>query len=159
MCQRGMWAALWVYILLGGSVNAEQPPTAEQPTSAAEAQTAQGSENVAAVVGALELMVRELRAELGAMRAAVNRLEIEERLATLETALTHEVPATAQVGYGNRNWVNTNRVATCRGGTYVSGIRVEYGGTCLNQCDADGGTIRNVVLTCSELPIRPRNDR
>ena len=56
-----------------------------------------------------------------------------------------------QVGYGNAPHKHTSKSVSCTNGSYVSGIKVEYSGTCRGQCDADGGVIRNIVLTCSEL--------
>ena len=149
-----VWAALCVCVLLGGSVGAEHALAAEQPTNAAEAQPAQRGERIAEMVRMFEETIKQLREEL---REGLG--PSEERLAALEAALKHEAPATTQAHYGNSNWAQTTRVATCAAGTYVSGISVQYGGTCHRECDPDGGIIRNIVLTCSELPIRPLNDR
>lgn len=55
------------------------------------------------------------------------------------------------VGYGFAAWKHTDRHVSCPSGSYVTGIRVRYSGTCLNQCDADGGIIREIVLQCHSI--------
>ena len=152
-------AILVVGLVLYGSVDGvaagEVRQAALGENRAEVVQEVQGGEQ--AVVAALELMVRELQEELGRVSSSVaDAMEsLERTLEAIRTALEYEAPESEEVGYGNRAYVNTNRVAACPHGSYVSGIRVEYGGTCLNQCNADGGIIRNIVLTCTELPIRP----
>jgi hypothetical protein len=56
-----------------------------------------------------------------------------------------------RIGYGNGVHVWGDKSATCPNGTYVVGINVSYRGTCLNQCDADGGIIGDIQLICRSL--------
>ena len=53
--------------------------------------------------------------------------------------------------YGDGAHSGTTLRVDCPTGTYVGGIAVAYGGTCLNQCDGDGGIIRNIELVCKPL--------
>ena len=54
-------------------------------------------------------------------------------------------------GYGNNAHVWTEKNTTCPDGTFVAGINVHYRGTCLTQCDADGGIIGEIQLICQAL--------
>ena len=54
-------------------------------------------------------------------------------------------------GYGNNAHVWTAKNTTCPNGTFVAGINVHYRGTCLTQCDADGGIIGEIQLICQAL--------
>lgn len=54
-------------------------------------------------------------------------------------------------GYGNTNHRHTTVQADCPAGLYAGGIVVSYGGTCSNECDPDGGIIRNIELVCKPL--------
>lgn len=47
--------------------------------------------------------------------------------------------------------INISREATCSEGQYVTGIKVDYGGTCNKKCDEDGGVVANIILTCRSL--------
>lgn len=54
-------------------------------------------------------------------------------------------------GYGDGAHRHGVTTADCPDRMYVGGIRVHYGGTCRNECDADGGSIRNIELVCKPL--------
>jgi hypothetical protein len=41
--------------------------------------------------------------------------------------------------------------ASCPPGQYVSGIVINWGGTCQHMCDADGGVVRDVTPVCKPL--------
>ena len=55
------------------------------------------------------------------------------------------------IGYGSGAHAWTTKTATCPEGTFVAGIRVQYRGTCLEQCNYDGGIIGNIELVCQPL--------
>lgn len=54
-------------------------------------------------------------------------------------------------GYGNAAHSHTTTRADCPAGMYARGVVVTYGGTCLTQCDQDGGIIRNIELVCRPI--------
>ncbi|WP_143742212.1 hypothetical protein [Roseateles chitinivorans] len=74
---------------------------------------------------------------------AVNVKALEDRFSA--------TPATASYGYGNGAWQGTTKRADCPARHVAVGVEVTYGGTCSNQCNADGGTVREVKLVCRPL--------
>lgn len=46
---------------------------------------------------------------------------------------------------------NADRTAMCPDGMVLKGLRVHYGGLCLNQCEKDGGVVKYLELKCSPL--------
>jgi hypothetical protein len=56
-------------------------------------------------------------------------------------------------GYGAQAWQHTTKSAACPANNVVAGIQVIYSGTCRNQCNADGGIIREIQLKCRALEI------
>ncbi|MDE0255312.1 MAG: hypothetical protein OYG32_10995 [Rhodospirillaceae bacterium] len=81
--------------------------------------------------------------------------ETNVELRNLSAALRHAGddwgPVRGQRGYGFKPWKHTDRSVSCSNGSYVTGIKVRYSGTCLNQCDADGGIVREILLTCHSV--------
>lgn len=59
--------------------------------------------------------------------------------------------ARGEYGYGFQAWKHQNKSVQCPNGSYVTGIKVRYSGTCLEQCDADGGIVREIVVTCHSI--------
>ena len=55
------------------------------------------------------------------------------------------------VGYGNAAHAWTTKAVNCPEGTFVAGLRVQYRGTCFEQCNSDGGIIGNIELVCQPL--------
>ena len=60
------------------------------------------------------------------------------------------------VGYDKGVHVNTAVAAECPGGMYAGGIVVDSGGTCKNECDADGGVVQRIRLNCKPLKNTPK---
>lgn len=60
------------------------------------------------------------------------------------------------VGYDRGPHRNTTMVADCPDGMYAGGIVVDYGGTCHNECDPDGGIIQRIRLHCKALKNMPQ---
>ena len=54
-------------------------------------------------------------------------------------------------GYGFSPWNHTDKSVQCPEGSYVTAIKVRYSGTCRTQCDADGGIVREILLTCRSI--------
>lgn len=77
--------------------------------------------------------------------------EIEKMRGVLVRANSKWGKQRDEAGYGFAAWKHTDRFVSCPSGSYVSGIRVRYSGTCLNQCEADGGIIREIVLQCHSI--------
>jgi len=78
------------------------------------------------------------------LELAVNVKAVEDRLSA--------VPATVlSQGYGNGAWQNIVKRAECPAKHVAVGVEITYGGTCSNQCNADGGTVREVKLVCRPL--------
>ena len=57
------------------------------------------------------------------------------------------------VGYdgGADAYWHTLKTVNCPHGSYVTGVEVVYGGTCLYQCDADGGIVQELRLVCRKI--------
>ncbi len=54
-------------------------------------------------------------------------------------------------GYGAGAHIWTTKESSCPSGQYVNAIRVVYRGSCLHQCDLDGGIVGDIQLRC--LPV------
>ena len=54
-------------------------------------------------------------------------------------------------GYGFEAWKHEDKSVHCPDGSYVTGIRVRYSGTCQRECDKDGGIVREILLTCHSV--------
>ena len=73
MYRREMGLAFCLCVYVGGGVSAERAAATQQPSNGAEARAPQQNENVLAVVGTLELMIRDLREELRGAVLAFDR--------------------------------------------------------------------------------------
>lgn len=59
--------------------------------------------------------------------------------------------AKGEHGYGFEAWKHQDKSVHCPEGSYVTGIRVRYSGTCERQCNADGGIVREILLECRSV--------
>lgn len=105
--------------------------------------------------------VKEVTGLTQALREAKNLVEdTSKRLASdpkFVATVTAGISAnglTASAGYGPGAWVNTIKSARCPVGYFATGVDVVYGGTCNNQCNADGGAVREVRVTCQTLTTK-----
>ena len=93
----------------------------------------------------------ERLAEEAANAVSHQHVDINRKLVKAVIRLDGWVTDPVRVGYGDGAHILTERDATCPLGTFVAGIVVHYGGTCNEQCNADGGIIRKVELMCRPL--------
>ena len=78
-------------------------------------------------------------------------VELGNITATLKHASAEWGPVRGEHGYGFRGWRHQDKSVRCPNGSYVTGIKVRYSGTCLNKCDADGGIVREILITCHSV--------
>jgi hypothetical protein len=107
----------------------------------------------------LEANMRSIRIdkvnELGRILVALDEnpdiaeaIKLAPRVSSLEGRMTHWGEQVRTVGYGSGAYAHTARSADCPEGFYATGIRVTYRGTCLDNCNEDGGIIGNIELVC-----------
>ena len=77
--------------------------------------------------------------------------ELRNINATLKQAGDVWGPVRGEYGYGFEPWKHTDKLVRCPEGSYVTGIKVRYSGTCRTECDADGGIVREILLTCHSV--------
>lgn len=77
--------------------------------------------------------------------------EVQNITATLKQAGDEWGSLRGEHGYGFEPWRHEDRSVSCPEGSYVSGVRIRYSGTCQQQCDADGGIVREILLTCHSV--------
>lgn len=123
----------------------EEEGVEAQDTQRPESEGEQESISTTALL--VRLLERLERAAVDSARREAAILELSRRLDQVEGG-EHKV--VAKRGYGSGSHIWTNRTAACPEGSHVSGIEVVYRGTCLNQCDADGGIIGDIILICAE---------
>jgi hypothetical protein len=95
--------------------------------------------------------VADLLEKLQATPDLGKNLDLISAIRTLEARLSNPTKPITGQGYGRAAWVNTQRSATCPTGQTAVGLEVYYGGTCNNQCNADGGAIQEIRVLCRAL--------
>ena len=101
-------------------------------------------------VGVLENRVANL--ENPDASASKTPAETRTRILSFETRLDtygHKKIVGYEGGVGA--YQHTMKAVDCPHGSYVTGIEVEYGGTCLTKCDADGGIVQELRLICRKI--------
>lgn len=69
----------------------------------------------------------------------------------LRSDIVWSIEPDTKSNYPNKTHINTTQSANCPDGSVATGVTVVYGGTCHNQCDGDGGVIRQLELVCRKL--------
>ena len=105
--------------------------------------------------------VKEVTEVAKALKEAKNLVEDTSKRLASDPSFVSAVTAgistsgkTEAAGYGSGAWINTVKSARCPAGYFATGVEVVYGGTCNSQCNADGGTVREVRVTCQSLAAK-----
>ena len=151
------------------SRSAAQVEIARQATEAAQKATRVAQRDIEnAKKEALKIRDNLKIAEVsGVVGAAVERLSSDQKFVSLigKETNTDWKTVTAKLnrsvkdwgiirgehGYGFQAWKHVNKMVKCPKGSYVTGIKVRYSGTCRNRCDKDGGIVREIRLTCHSV--------
>ena len=106
---------------------------------------------VDSIKGTTAVQLGDLVEKLKTIPDLGKNLELIATVKTLEMRLNPSPIAVPPQGYGTGPWVNVTKVASCQAGHIATGIEVTYGGTCNSQCNADGGTVREIKVVCRPL--------
>ena len=105
--------------------------------------------------------VKEVSKVAEALKEAKNLVEDTSKRLSTDPKFVASVTAgigtggsTAAAGYGAGAWSNVVKTARCPAGYFATGVEVTYGGTCNSQCNADGGTVREVRVSCQSLAAK-----
>ena len=104
-----------------------------------------------AVKGTSSEQLADLVAKLNATKDIAENLKLLAAVRAIEARMNGTNATTSSQTYGRGAWSNTTKTATCPAGQFAVGVEVVYGGTCNSQCNADGGTIQEVKVTCRGL--------
>lgn len=106
---------------------------------------------VDSIKGTTAVQLGELVETLKTLPDLGKNLELIAAVKSLEARLNPPPVSVPPQGYGTGPWVNVVKLASCQPGHIATGIEVTYGGTCNSQCNADGGTVREIKVLCRPL--------
>lgn len=129
---------LGIYIFVAGLVLGYSTVVNAQPACKTTAECAQVAVDAAARA---EAAVKTLDDRLSTLKGVVDKLGARAKV-DIQNGGT---PASSWAG-GGTNAVDAN--ASCPTGQVMTGIHIRLGGTCHNQCDADGRPVSSYTIVC-----------
>jgi hypothetical protein len=103
------------------------------------------------VLGAseIEASLKTLNQQLATVQTVASGAQ-----AKIQTAVSNygpELPGTSGTGNGGTGVIQNSTTLGCPNGQYLSGLKLDWAGTCQNACSQDGGVLHVVTAICKAL--------